>query len=290
MKDVITRQPGRRCHSKAGPIRARRSTCGRRSSGRFDSRESAPINHGWHSTLYVTARGLTTSPIPHGHRIFQIDFDFIDHALVIEASDGRSARVPLEPQTVAVFYRRVMDALAGLDIDVRIYAKPNEVADPIPFDRDEVHRAYDARSGQPVLARARAERPGVQALSLGLPRQVQPSAPLLGRARSRRHAILRPPGAAASWWHSQPSRSRHARGLLARSQQLRVLGGRGSDCVSGLLLIRVPGTARVRGRRGRAERGVLQHRSARVHPAVRRGAHARPIPIGCCSSSCSPLT
>ena len=111
--------------------------------GKIRLRESAPINHGWHSTLYVTARGLTTSPIPHGHRIFQIDFDFIDHTLVLEVSDGRSARVPLEPQTVAVFYRRVMDALAGLDIDVRIYAKPNEVADPIPFDRDEVHRAYD---------------------------------------------------------------------------------------------------------------------------------------------------
>ena len=111
--------------------------------GKIRLRESAPINHGWHSTLYVTARGLTTSPIPHGHRIFQIDFDFIDHTLVLEVSDGRSARVPLEPQTVAVFYRRVMDALAGLDIDVRIYAKPNEVADPIPFARDEVHRAYD---------------------------------------------------------------------------------------------------------------------------------------------------
>jgi hypothetical protein len=111
--------------------------------GKVRLRESAPINHGWHSTLYVTARGLTTSPIPHGHRLFQIDFDFIDHTLVIEVSDGRTARVPLEPQTVAVFYRRVMDALAGLDIDVRIYAKPNEVADPIPFDRDEVHRAYD---------------------------------------------------------------------------------------------------------------------------------------------------
>ena len=111
--------------------------------GKIRLRESAPINHGWHSTLYVTARGLTTSPIPHGHRIFQIDFDFIDHTLVIEVSDGRSARVPLEPQTVAVFYRRVMDALAGLDIDVRIYAKPNEVADPIPFERDDVHRTYD---------------------------------------------------------------------------------------------------------------------------------------------------
>jgi hypothetical protein len=112
--------------------------------GKIRLRGSAPINHGWHSTLYVTARGLTTSPIPHGLRIFQIDFDFIDHALVIEVSDGRIARVALEPQTVASFYRRVMDALHGLDLDVRIYARPNEVSDPIPFDRDEVHRAYDA--------------------------------------------------------------------------------------------------------------------------------------------------
>ena len=112
--------------------------------GKIRLRESAPINHGWHSTFYVTARGLTTSPIPHGLRTFQIDFDFIDHALVIEASDGRTARLPLEPQTVAVFYRRVMEALSALDLDVHIYAQPNEVADPIPFERDEVHRAYDA--------------------------------------------------------------------------------------------------------------------------------------------------
>jgi hypothetical protein len=114
--------------------------------GKIRLRESAPINHGWHSTLYVTARGLTTSPVPHGLRTFQIDFDFIDHVLVIEVSDGRTARVALEPQTVASFYRRVMDALRGLDIDVRIYAKPNEVPDPIPFDRDDVHRAYDAEA------------------------------------------------------------------------------------------------------------------------------------------------
>ncbi len=112
--------------------------------GKIRLRESAPINHGWHSTLYVTARGLTTSPIPHGLRTFQIDFDFIDHALVIDASDGMTARVALEPQTVAAFYGRVMSALGGLDLDVHIYASPNEVPDPIPFARDDVHRAYDA--------------------------------------------------------------------------------------------------------------------------------------------------
>jgi Family of unknown function (DUF5996) len=112
--------------------------------GKIRLRGSAPINHGWHSTLYVTSRGLTTSPIPSGLRTFQIDFDFIDHALVIQVSDGGTARVGLEPQTVAVFYRRVMDALRQLGLDVRIYARPNELPDPIPFERDEIHRDYDA--------------------------------------------------------------------------------------------------------------------------------------------------
>lgn len=112
--------------------------------GKIRLRESAPINHGWHSTLYVTSRGLTTTPIPHGLRTFQIDFDFIDHELVLNVSDGTTARVALEPQTVAMFYRRVMGALRGLDLDVKIHDRPNEVPDPIPFERDEVHRAYDA--------------------------------------------------------------------------------------------------------------------------------------------------
>jgi hypothetical protein len=112
--------------------------------GKIRFRASPPVNHGWHSTLYVTSRGLTTSSIPHGLRTFQIDFDFIDHILVIQVSDGGTAQVMLEPQTVAAFYRRLMDTLHTLGIEVRIYARPNEVPDPIPFERDEVHRAYDA--------------------------------------------------------------------------------------------------------------------------------------------------
>ena len=112
--------------------------------GKIRLRESAPINHGWHSTLYVTARGLTTSPIPHGLETFQIDFDFIDHVLVVDGQRRRSRpRAARAPDRRGVL-PPVMDALHGLDIDVRIYAKPNEVADPIPFERDEVHRAYDA--------------------------------------------------------------------------------------------------------------------------------------------------
>jgi len=104
--------------------------------GKIRLRLSAPINHGWHCTLYVTPRGLTTSAIPYGVRTFQMDFDFIDHALVVTVNDGRTARVPLEPQTVAAFYARTIEALRSLDITVRIHGRPNEVPDPIPFAAD----------------------------------------------------------------------------------------------------------------------------------------------------------
>ncbi len=100
-------------------------------------------NHSWHTTLYVTPRGLTTSAIPHGTRTFDIAFDFVAHRLEIRASDGGAGVVPLEPQSVAAFYRRVMEALRRLGLDVHIHTTPNEVADPIPFDRDQTHEAYD---------------------------------------------------------------------------------------------------------------------------------------------------
>ncbi|HWM91948.1 MAG TPA: DUF5996 family protein [Thermoanaerobaculia bacterium] len=104
---------------------------------------SPPINHSWHTTLYVTARGLTTSPIPHGTRDFQIDFDFIGHDLTVRSSDGGTGGFALEPQSVATFYARLMEEMRKLDLPVKIHRKPNEVADPIPFDQDEIHRAYD---------------------------------------------------------------------------------------------------------------------------------------------------
>jgi uncharacterized protein DUF5996 len=100
-------------------------------------------NHSWHVTLYVTPRGLTTGSIPYGTRAFQIDFDFIAHELKIHCDDGRAARFPLEPQSVAVFYRRVREEMKKLDLEVKIYPKPNEVANAVPFDQDEVHASYD---------------------------------------------------------------------------------------------------------------------------------------------------
>lgn len=115
--------------------------------GKIRLRQMPWTNHSWHTTLYVTSRGLTTSPMPHGRREFQIDFDFADpkdHRLTIESTDGRVGGFALEPQTVAAFYERLMGELARLDLPVRIAVKPNEVADPIPFPQDDVHRSYDA--------------------------------------------------------------------------------------------------------------------------------------------------
>jgi hypothetical protein len=102
------------------------------------------LNHSWHATLYVTARGLTTSPIPYGTRVFEIDFDFIAHRLHVRVDDGRERTLPLKPQSVAEFHGAVLEALAELGLPIEINESPNEVADPIPFPRDNVHSAYDA--------------------------------------------------------------------------------------------------------------------------------------------------
>lgn len=101
------------------------------------------INHWWHSTLYVTPRGLTTSSIPYGNTSFEIRFDFISHHLQIETSNGQTKTIPLVPRSVADFYQEVMSGLRELGIEVRIWTKPQEVAEPIPFEQDDKHSAYD---------------------------------------------------------------------------------------------------------------------------------------------------
>lgn len=104
------------------------------------------LNHSWHVTLFVTARGLTTTPIPHGTRVFQIDFDFIDHVIRLETSEGARRQIALQPQATADFYASVIAALADLGIEVKIDERPNEVQDAIPFSEDKVHAAYDAEA------------------------------------------------------------------------------------------------------------------------------------------------
>jgi hypothetical protein len=111
--------------------------------GKVRLAQSPWVNHSWHVTLYVTARGLTTSPIPYGVRTFQIEFDFVDHRLQVLASDGATGGFPLRPQSVAAFYSRLIEELGKLGLQVSIRRKPNEVAEPIRFDQDEIHKAYD---------------------------------------------------------------------------------------------------------------------------------------------------
>jgi Family of unknown function (DUF5996) len=101
------------------------------------------LNHSWHVVLYVTARGLTTSPIPYGERAFQIDFDFLDHVLLVRTSDGPVRRIALAPMSVAEFYAELFAAMAELGLDIRITTMPCEIADSIPFDQDRTHTSYD---------------------------------------------------------------------------------------------------------------------------------------------------
>lgn len=104
------------------------------------------VNHWWNVPLYVSARGLTTSPIPYGSRPFELWFDFIDHQLVLEVSDGSRRVLPLVPRSVAEFYREVLGMLDSAGIEVKIWPMPVEVPNPIRFDEDRVHASYDPES------------------------------------------------------------------------------------------------------------------------------------------------
>ncbi len=101
------------------------------------------VNHSWQVTLYPTAAGLSTGLIPCPPRAFTVEFDFLAQQLQIRVTDGSGETLPLEPQTVAAFYRRYRDALRRLGIEANFYPAPNELPDPIPFAEDEAHRAYD---------------------------------------------------------------------------------------------------------------------------------------------------
>lgn len=117
------------------------------------------INHWWQVPLYVTARGLTASAMPHGSRTCQIDFDFLDHTLQIQVSDGGSRRIDLRAGPIAAFNQTVMETLESLSVPVRIWTQPVEIADPIPFELDTRHTTYDPEQAHrfwEVLRRADA--------------------------------------------------------------------------------------------------------------------------------------
>jgi len=121
----------------------------------------APMqNHWWQATLYVTAAGLGTSPVPAGGRSFEVEFDFLEHRLSVRTSDGGRATLPLASKPVADFYRDYLDTLRSLGLPAEIrYPSPNEVAQPIPFAADTVHATYDPEAaGRFGRALTRADR------------------------------------------------------------------------------------------------------------------------------------
>jgi hypothetical protein len=112
--------------------------------GKIRLAQTPAVNHWWHVPLYLTARGLTTSPMQYGQGFFEIDFDFIDHRLLIKTSDGALKTIELVPRSVAAFYNEVMSALKSLGMEIHIWTMPVEVPDPIDFTKDEQHASYDA--------------------------------------------------------------------------------------------------------------------------------------------------
>ena len=121
------------------------------------------INHWWQVPLYVSSRGLTTSLMPAGDFGLEVEFDFVDHVLELRTTDGAHRRVALEPRTVANFYAATTAALDELGVRVRIFPRPSEVVEAIPFDEDELHRSYDAGAAHRFwLALVRSQRVLVQ--------------------------------------------------------------------------------------------------------------------------------
>src|SRR6266436_1039203 len=106
------------------------------------------VNHWWNVPLYVSSRGLTTSQMPYRDRALELRFDFIDHQLVLQSSDGVHKTLPLAPRSVADFYQQFMAMLRSAGFDIKIWKMPVEIPDPIPFDQDRVHASYDPQSAQ----------------------------------------------------------------------------------------------------------------------------------------------
>jgi hypothetical protein len=113
--------------------------------GKMKLMQSPHVNHWWQVVLYVNARGLTSSPIPYGTRTFEIDFDFMDHVLIVRTSDGAQRTIALAGHSVANFYRELMDVLHSLEIYVKIWTKPVEVQERTLFEEDLTHASYDSR-------------------------------------------------------------------------------------------------------------------------------------------------
>jgi len=111
--------------------------------GKIRLAQTPLVNHWWNVPLYVSPRGLTTTAMPYEDILFEMEFDFLDHKLRINCSNGSNNTVALEPKSVAVFYKQTMKALRDMGLKIQIWKMPVEIPDPIPFDEDEIHKSYD---------------------------------------------------------------------------------------------------------------------------------------------------
>mgnify|MGYP001195918802 CR=1 FL=1 len=111
--------------------------------GKVALAQAPPLNHSWGSALHLTPRGLSTLTLPHGHRTFTIEFDFIDHQLIVRTSDGDTRRLALEPRSVADFYAELTAMLRRMSLPIKIWPVTVELPDPIRLDRDTAHHQYD---------------------------------------------------------------------------------------------------------------------------------------------------
>ena len=225
--------------------------------GKYRLARTPWMNHSWHATLYVTARGLTTSPIPAGSRSVQFDFDFVDHKLIGSASDGSTKSFALEPMTVAEFHRRFLALTDDLGVRTKFHGMPNEVSDPIPFAQRHNACILRCRCGEPVLARTRPGRSRAQRIPHGVPRQGQSRPSLLGQLRSGRDALFGSHSTPASRRHPRPARCHNARSLFARSEFGGILARRRPGRLPGVLFVRLSGAAGLLGAAGYAGCGFL---------------------------------
>jgi Family of unknown function (DUF5996) len=163
--------------------------------GKYRLARTPWLNHSWHATLYLNARGLTTSPIPDAPGATEIAFDLIDHTVIGTASDRRRAGFPLGPMSVAEFHARVVDMISLLGGTPEFDGRPNEVPDPVPFREDRLTRPYDAEA----VVRFFRALVAIEQVFYRLYRQGQSRASLLGQLRPRGDPLLRtcrpaPPG------------------------------------------------------------------------------------------------
>ena len=184
------------------------------------------VNHWWQVPLYVSARGLTTSLMHTQRGGLEIEFDFVDHALLLRTSGGDTRMVTLEPRTVASFYDATMTALRELDVHVSMLARPVEIVEAIPFADDDRHRSYDAAGSASILDRTRARSSCHVRIPGSIHRQSESRALLLGRRGSRSRRVSRAARPNASGRRAELRRLGHGSRVQPRAEQLRLLARR----------------------------------------------------------------